>query len=63
MQIVLSEQPPSAFPEALAELVRLPRIYITRPEPFRARSVRVINLSRDCEYLGTGYYASLLAEA
>ena len=63
MLIVLSEQPPSAFPEALAELVWLPRIYITRPERFRARSVRLINLSRDCEYLGTGYYASLLAEA
>ncbi|HEX6113007.1 MAG TPA: RimK family protein [Geminicoccaceae bacterium] len=63
MQIVLSEEPPSAFPEALAELVCLPRIYIMRPERFRARSVRVINLSRDCEYLGTGYYASLLAEA
>jgi glutathione synthase/RimK-type ligase-like ATP-grasp enzyme len=63
MQIVLSEQPPSAFPESLAELVWLPRIYITRPERFRARSVRVVNLSRDCVYLGTGYYASLLAEA
>ena len=25
--------------------------------------MRLINLSRDCEYLGTGYYASLLAEA
>jgi glutathione synthase/RimK-type ligase-like ATP-grasp enzyme len=63
MQIVLSEQPPSAFPESVAELVWLPRIYISRPERFRGRSVRVINLSRDCEYLGTGYYASLLAEA
>jgi glutathione synthase/RimK-type ligase-like ATP-grasp enzyme len=63
MQIVLSEQPPSAFPESVAELVWLPRIYITRPERFRGRSVRVINLSRDCDYLGTGYYASLLAEA
>ena len=63
MQIVLTEQPPSAFPESLAELVWLPRIYITRPERFRARSVRVVNLSRDCVYLGTGYYASLLAEA
>jgi glutathione synthase/RimK-type ligase-like ATP-grasp enzyme len=63
MQIVLSEQPPSAFPEPVAELVWLPRIYITRPENFRGRSVRVINLSRDCVYLGTGYYASLLAEA
>ena len=63
MQAVLSELPPSAFPEGLAQLVWLPRIYITRPENFRARSVRVVNLSRDCEYLGTGYYASLLAEA
>ncbi|MGH6944987.1 MAG: RimK family protein [Geminicoccaceae bacterium] len=41
----------------------LPRIYITRPERFRARSVRVVNLSRDCVYLGAGYYASLLAGA
>jgi glutathione synthase/RimK-type ligase-like ATP-grasp enzyme len=63
MQIVLSEQPPSAFPESVAELVWLPRIYITRPERFRGRSVRVVNLSGDCVYLGTGYYASLLAEA
>ncbi|MGH6898939.1 MAG: RimK family protein [Geminicoccaceae bacterium] len=63
MQIVLSEQPPSAFPESVAELVWLPRIYITRPENCRGRSVRVINLSRDCDYLGMGYYASLLAEA
>jgi glutathione synthase/RimK-type ligase-like ATP-grasp enzyme len=63
MQAVLSELPPSAFPEALGPMVWLPRIYITRPEHFRGRSVRVINLSRDCVYLGTGYYASLLAEA
>ena len=63
MQVVLSEQPPSALPEPLAQLVWLPRIYITRPEHFRARSVRVVNLSRDCIYQGTGYYASLLAEA
>jgi glutathione synthase/RimK-type ligase-like ATP-grasp enzyme len=63
MQIVLSEQPPSAFPDSVAELVWLPRIYITRPERFRGRSVRVVNLSRDGGYLGTGYYASLLAEA
>jgi glutathione synthase/RimK-type ligase-like ATP-grasp enzyme len=63
MQVVLSEQPPSALPESLAQLVWLPRIYITRPEHFRARSVRVVNLSRDCVYQGTGYYASLLAEA
>ncbi len=63
MQAVLSELPPSAFPEALGQVVWLPRIYITRPENFRGRSVRVVNLSRDCGYLGTGYYASLLAEA
>jgi glutathione synthase/RimK-type ligase-like ATP-grasp enzyme len=63
MQVVLSELPPSAFPEAFGQMVWLPRIYITRPERFRGRSVRVINLSRDCVYLGTGYYASLLAEA
>jgi glutathione synthase/RimK-type ligase-like ATP-grasp enzyme len=63
MQAVLSELPPSTYPEPLGQLVWLPRIYITRPEHFRARSVRVVNLSRDCVYLGTGYYASLLAEA
>ena len=35
MQAVLSELPPSAFPEALGQVVWLPRIYITRPENFR----------------------------
>lgn len=38
------------------------REYISRPELFRYRT-RVINLSRSYEYLGYGYYCSLLAEA
>jgi glutathione synthase/RimK-type ligase-like ATP-grasp enzyme len=63
MRLVLTDLPPSAFPEQLAGLVCLPRVYINRPENFRGRSVRVINLSRDSVYLGIGYYASLLAEA
>jgi glutathione synthase/RimK-type ligase-like ATP-grasp enzyme len=63
MRVVLSELPPSAFPEPVAGCVWLPRLYINRPERFRGRGVRVVNLSRDCVYLGTGYYASLLAEA
>jgi glutathione synthase/RimK-type ligase-like ATP-grasp enzyme len=63
MQVVLSELPPSAFPDEIGVHVWLPRIYINLPDRFRARSVRVVNLSRDCDYLGTGYYASLLAEA
>jgi len=39
------------------------RDYITKPETVKARNQRVINLSRTYEYLGTGYYVSLLAEA
>lgn len=36
--------------------------YITEPESFNSR-IRVINLSRNYSYLGSGYYCSLLAEA
>lgn len=39
------------------------RDYIAKPDTARARSTRIINLSRTYEYLGTGYYVSLLAEA
>lgn len=39
------------------------RDYITRPQSLKSSNVRVINLSRDFSYLGTGYYVSLLAEA
>lgn len=39
------------------------RDYITRPDAYRARAQRVINLSRSYTYLGYGYYSSLLAEA
>ena len=37
--------------------------YITKPEMVKGRAVRVINLSRNYDYLGFGYYCSLLAEA
>ncbi|HZH27185.1 MAG TPA: RimK family protein [Azospirillaceae bacterium] len=38
--------------------------YITSPDAVRPRNARVINLSRNAyEYLGIGYYCSLLAEA
>lgn len=39
------------------------REYILKPEQHKARTPRVINLSRTYDYLGTGYYVSLLAEA
>jgi len=39
------------------------RDYITAPEKFTGKNLRVINLSDDFEYLDHGYYCSLLAEA
>lgn len=63
MPLILTELPPSAFPEQLQAFVCLPRVYINRPDHFKSRAVRIVNLSRDSEYLGLGYYASLLAEA
>ena len=40
------------------------RDYIAKPEVVKTpRAGRVLNLSRTYEYLGTGYYCSLLAEA
>lgn len=37
--------------------------YLSRPDRFRARDTRIINLCRSYRYLSTGYYCSLLAEA
>ncbi len=37
--------------------------YLSRPEQFKARDTRIINLCRSYRYLSTGYYSSLLAEA
>lgn len=39
------------------------REYLTQPDKYRARGMRVINLCRGFRYLSTGYYCSLLAEA
>ncbi|HYG85768.1 MAG TPA: RimK family protein, partial [Azospirillum sp.] len=39
------------------------RDYIAKPDAGRGRNTRIINLSRTYEYLATGYYVSLLAEA
>lgn len=39
------------------------RDYVARPDAVKARQPRVLNLSRAYDYLGTGYYVSLLAEA
>jgi len=39
------------------------REYVTHPERFGLRQLRVINLSGDYDYLDFGYYCSLLAEA
>jgi glutathione synthase/RimK-type ligase-like ATP-grasp enzyme len=37
--------------------------YLSQPERYKARDMRVINLCRSYRYLSTGYYCSLLAEA
>jgi glutathione synthase/RimK-type ligase-like ATP-grasp enzyme len=39
------------------------REYVTQSELFKSRNIRIINLCRSYEYLSTGYYCSLLAEA
>lgn len=39
------------------------RDYIGKPETPKPRNARIINLSRSYDYLGTGYYCSLLAAA
>ncbi len=39
------------------------REYVTQSELLKSRNVRIINLCRSYEYLSTGYYCSLLAEA
>ncbi len=38
-------------------------VYLTLPESKKPGKAQVINLCRDYNYLGTGYYCSLLAEA
>lgn len=38
-------------------------VYLTLPESKKTEKTQVINLCRDYDYLGTGYYCSLLAEA
>jgi glutathione synthase/RimK-type ligase-like ATP-grasp enzyme len=37
--------------------------YLSRPEEYKHKGTRVINLCRSYRYLSTGYYCSLLAEA
>lgn len=37
--------------------------YLSSPETFRSRGLRVVNLCRTYKYLSTGYYCSLLGEA
>jgi glutathione synthase/RimK-type ligase-like ATP-grasp enzyme len=39
------------------------REYVTQSELFKSRNIRIINLCRRYDYLSTGYYCSLLAEA
>ncbi len=63
MLAVLSDRTAKSFPEEVAPYVVKPRDYLTRPEKFAGRRVRVINLASDYAYMGTGYYASLLAGA
>ncbi|MDA0998470.1 MAG: RimK family protein [Proteobacteria bacterium] len=60
---VLSDRAAKTFPAEVAPYVMKPREYLTRPEQFAERRVRVINLASNISYMGTGYYASLLAGA
>ncbi|WP_029007660.1 RimK family protein [Azospirillum halopraeferens] len=54
----------SAFPWTKPNLhVVTARDFVTNAIPAKLRDPRIINLSRSHEYLGTGYYCSLLAEA
>src|SRR3546814_2346075 len=39
------------------------REYITNPEAYKLKTLKVVNLSGQCAYLDIGYYCSLLAEA
>ncbi|MGD8926571.1 MAG: RimK-like ATPgrasp N-terminal domain-containing protein, partial [Thioalkalispiraceae bacterium] len=43
--------------------VVLARDYLSEPQRFRGRGIRIINLCRSYRYLSEGYYCSLLAEA
>jgi len=47
----------------LARLAVTARHYVTRPGDYAGPGRKIVNLSRSYAYLGTGYYASLLAEA
>ncbi len=48
------------FPELT---VVLAKDYLSRPDDFKSRDMRVINLCRGYKYLSSGYYCSLLGEA
>jgi len=50
----------SEFPEVV---VVTANDYLSRPEEYKHKGTRVINLCRSYRYLSTGYYCSLLAEA
>ncbi len=39
------------------------RDYLSRPDDYKSKDMRVINLCRGYKYLSTGYYCSLLGEA
>lgn len=43
--------------------VVLAKDYLSEPQRFRGRGIRIINLCRSYRYLSEGYYCSLLAEA
>lgn len=60
--VIIDRRADFKWPKANLQVVAA-RDYILKPDAPKGRTPRVINLSRTYQYLGTGYYVSLLAEA
>jgi glutathione synthase/RimK-type ligase-like ATP-grasp enzyme len=64
METLLVVDDPATWPLSVPGLEMMAaRTYLTTPEAFAGRRVRVINLCRSHRYQSTGYYVSLLAAA
>jgi glutathione synthase/RimK-type ligase-like ATP-grasp enzyme len=60
---LLADDPRKALFEAPGHTLLATRDYVARPDAVVGRRSRIVNLAGSYDYLGTGYYASLLAEA
>ncbi|MGH8280549.1 MAG: RimK family protein [Gammaproteobacteria bacterium] len=61
--IIVAENRSDWIPEFPHHTVVLAKDYLSRHEYFGHKGIKVINLCRSYNYLSTGYYCSLLAEA